>query len=99
MEIKIITDLAESWGLLLIPLVLSITSLVKGFLSDEQSGKWSPVISALAGIAGGLLTIGVTRQGILTGLIIGLTASGLYSGSKSVVNTPSKIDKVTPPTS
>lgn len=98
MEIKVITDLVESWGLLLIPLVLAVTSLAKGFLPENQSGKWSPAISALAGIAGGLLTIGVTRQGILTGLIIGLTASGLYSGSKSVVNTPTKIDKVTPPT-
>jgi hypothetical protein len=95
MDLKTITDLTESWGILLIPLVLAITSMVKGFLPDNISGKWSPVVSVLAGIAGGLLVIGVSRQGVLTGLIIGLSASGLYSGSKSVVNTPPK-DAVKP---
>jgi hypothetical protein len=95
MNINVITQLATDWGILLIPLVLAITSMAKGFLPDNISGKWSPVISVLAGIAGGLLTIGVSRQGVLTGLIIGLSASGLYSGSKSVVNAPPK-DAVKP---
>jgi len=97
MDLKTIMDLTESWGILLIPLVLAITSIVKGFIPEGQSGKWSPVISVLAGLIGGILVIGVSRSGILTGLIIGLSASGLYSGSKSVVNAPIKNDKVTPP--
>lgn len=98
MEISVITNLVESWGVLLIPLIIAITSIAKGFLPENQIAKWSPVISAISGIVGGILTIGITRQGILTGLIIGLAASGLYSGSKSVINAP-KENKVTPPTS
>lgn len=88
MDLKVIMELVEGWGILLIPLVIAITSLIKGFLPENQISRFSPVISALAGIGGGMLTIGITRQGILTGLIIGLTASGLFSGAKSIVNAP-----------
>ena len=90
MDIDVITKLSNDCGLLLIPLVLAITSMIKGFIPENQIARWSPVISVLAGIGGGLLTIGISKQGVLTGLIIGLSASGLYSGSKSVVNAPKK---------
>lgn len=94
MDIKIITDLITSWSLLLIPLTLGITEIVKKFLPNEVVGKYAPLISLAAGLGSGLLTIGLTKEGALTGIVIGLTASGLFSGAKSFINTPSKEDKV-----
>ncbi|MBT9165013.1 MAG: hypothetical protein DDT22_00258 [candidate division WS2 bacterium] len=86
MDVKIITDLVSGWSLLLIPLILALTSLIKKFIPEKKVGLWSPIVSLVLGVCGGLLTIGVTKDGIIAGLIIGLTASGLYSGGKNIIN-------------
>ena len=96
MDIKVITDLVTSWSLLLIPLTLGLTEVIKKFLPNEIIGKYAPLISLGAGLGSGLLTIGLTKEGALTGIIIGLTASGLFSGAKSFINASPKEDKITP---
>lgn len=71
-------------ALALVPIVMALTSLLKMYVD----AKWSPLFSLFFGIAGAFVfpaaTAGVT---ILAGLIIGLTASGLYSGVKTVATT------------
>lgn len=65
----------------LVPIVMALVSLVKLY-SDS---RWSPLFALAFGIAGSFLfpaaTIATT---IFSGLIIGLTASGLYSGAKTI---------------
>lgn len=67
----------------LVPVVMGLTSLVKTYLDS----RWSPIVSLVLGIAGAFIfpsaTIGLT---VLQGILIGLTASGLYSGVKSVIS-------------
>jgi len=67
----------------LVPVVIGLTELTKPFLDS----KYSPLASLVFGLAGAVLfpapTLGVT---IISGIVIGLTASGLYSGVKAVKN-------------
>lgn len=67
----------------LVPIVIALTSLFKIYLGS----RWAPLIALVLGIAGAFLfptaTLGVT---IISGIVIGLTASGLYSGVKTTVN-------------
>ncbi|MBT9168603.1 MAG: hypothetical protein DDT19_01950 [Syntrophomonadaceae bacterium] len=88
MDIKTIMDLVSGWSLLLVPLILALTSLIKKFIPKEKVGVLSPIISLVLGICGGLLTIGFTKDAIIAGLIMGLSASGLYSGCKNIINQP-----------
>lgn len=66
----------------LVPVVLALTSLIKIYVDS----RWSPLISLVLGIASAFIfpstTIALT---ILQGLLIGLSASGLYSGVKATV--------------
>ena len=64
-----------------IPLVVGLVQVLKGV---GLSGKLSPVASILLGI--GILAIsGIAWQAfVIQGIIVGLSASGLYSGGKKV---------------
>lgn len=66
-----------------VPLVVGIVQVVKGVGLDS---KYAPIASVVAGV--GLIALtGVTWQAtIVQGLIAGLAASGLWSGTKSVVS-------------
>lgn len=70
-------------ALTLVPVVVALTSIIKAFITDT---RYSPIISLVLGIAGALALLpGAVGVAIVTGIVIGLTASGLYSGAKSVV--------------
>lgn len=66
----------------LVPLCIALTELVKIYVDS----RWAPIASLALGIAGSFLipapTLALT---VLQGLVVGLSASGLYSGGKSVV--------------
>lgn len=68
----------------LIAIVVGLTQVVKAFVSDA---RFYPLISLVLAVAASFLlpqaTIGAT---ILAGLVMGLSASGLYSGTKTVVS-------------
>lgn len=71
----------------LVPVVLGLTQIFKQYADS----KWSPLFAVATGVVlafavGGVLTTSV----IIQGLLIGLTASGIYSGHKSVT-TPTSI--------
>lgn len=67
----------------LIPIATGIVQIVKGF---EVNSFYAPVVSLFVGIALEFLAVGTVvdspsiRITILLGLIVGLSASGLYSG-------------------
>lgn len=75
---------AEVFGVALVPLILGLVELCK------QSGlpdKWSPVLSVLLGLLAGMFALDVSNlyEGIVVGLALGLSATGLYSGTKNMV--------------
>lgn len=70
-------------ALTLVPVVVALTSIIKAWVTDT---RFAPVVSIILGIAGALLLIpGTLGTSIVTGIVIGITASGVYSGAKSIV--------------
>lgn len=73
----------SSSALALVPVVMALTSLSKMYIDS----KWAPLVSLGIGIIGAFLVPSVAWQGtVLTGIVMGLTASGVYSGAKSMVS-------------
>ena len=64
----------------LVPVVLALTQIIKKL---GVPSKWAPVVSIALGLVVVWLTNG-QNPAILAGLLVGLSASGLWSGSKSV---------------
>lgn len=64
----------------LVPLVMGLTAVAKTYVDN----RYAPLISLALGIGGAFLfpalTVGLT---IVSGIVVGLTASGLYSGVKA----------------
>ena len=73
--------LISSSVLLLLPVVLALTQFAKLYIPN----KYAPIAALAFGIAGACLfpaaSIALT---IVSGIILGLTACGLYSGVKAV---------------
>lgn len=67
----------------IVPVALGIVQIVKSVGLDS---KYAPIVSVVAGIGLVALT-GVAWQAVIAqGLIAGLAASGLWSGTKAVVS-------------
>lgn len=71
-------------GLALVPVVIALTQLVKVYLDSY----WSPLVSLFFGVAGAYTVGGVTflDSAALGGVVVGLMASGLYSGVSKMAN-------------
>lgn len=69
--------------LVLVPVVMALVQGCKNFIDS----KWSPVVAIVFGILGAAL-IGIGSVSfpmiILQGILVGMTAAGIYSGAKSV---------------
>lgn len=84
-------DITTSLGTLspallgLVPIIIALTQIVKSFVSDE---RYIPLVALVLGLLGAVLVDGIGYIGttVVEGLIVGLTASGLYSGVKKTVN-------------
>lgn len=65
-----------------VPIVVALTSLAKMYIDS----RWAPLISLALGIASAFVVPSVAFFGspLLGGIVIGLAASGLYSGAKTV---------------
>lgn len=65
----------------LVPVVIGLTAVAKLYINS----RWAPLIALALGVGGAFLfpaaTVAVT---ILSGIVVGLSASGLYSGSKAL---------------
>lgn len=82
MDIQVIQDLVTSWSIILIPVILGIVQVIKNSL-PEKYVKFTPLISLVVGIGASVLFIGVTKTAVGIGLILGLSASGLWSTAVS----------------
>ncbi|KXH81804.1 hypothetical protein [Sporosarcina sp. HYO08] len=74
----------ELYDVLIIPLILGIVEMFK---RAGINAKWLPFISLALGIAIGIVYVanGDWKQGLLVGAMLGLSASGLYSGTKNTL--------------
>lgn len=69
-------------SLALVPVVMALTQVVKAFVLDA---RWSPIVSLVLGVAAAFFVPAASLQlTVLQGVLIGLTASGLFSGIKTV---------------
>jgi uncharacterized membrane protein YfbV (UPF0208 family) len=73
----------EFAGIALIPLVIGLSEVLKKIGFNQ---KFIPVVNLIFGLAVGIVFInpGDIKAGIIQGLFIGLSASGLYSGVKNI---------------
>lgn len=68
--------------LALIPVVIGIVEVVKRV---GLKAKYAPILSLVVGIGLAALIGGGWSEVILGGVIVGLSASGLYSGTKAAI--------------
>lgn len=73
----------EIHGVLLIPLIVGLVEALK---IAKLPNRWLPLASLIFGLAGGIFYIEPNniKMGIIIGLMLGLSASGLYSSSKNM---------------
>lgn len=80
MDVTLLTGV----DLALVPVVIGVVAAIRqtGFVAD----RFAPLASIAVGMVASLLfpasTIGLT---VLAGIVIGLSASGLYSGTKTTM--------------
>ncbi|MCZ2258289.1 hypothetical protein [Sporosarcina sp. G11-34] len=77
----------EIYDVALIPLIIGIVELLK-FTGLRK--KLLPVVSLLFGVLAGVFYVypGDLKGGILVGVMMGLSASGMYSGGKALIEQP-----------
>lgn len=74
-----------------IAVVPVITGLVQLFKMAGLKTKYSPFLAVLLGILFGVFYFSSSiKEGVLVGLVLGLSASGLYSGSKNMMEKEKK---------
>jgi hypothetical protein len=72
-------------ALVVLPVIMAIAEMIKGLGFPT---KFIPLVNLALGLLAGFFAIpNETPVGsVITGLILGLSASGLYSGSKNVIS-------------
>lgn len=68
--------------LLSIPVIVAILEMFK---MAGLPTKFAPILSVALGITFGLLVEGLNVQGFGTGLLVGLSAAGLYDTTKPII--------------
>lgn len=73
----------EIYGVFIVPLIIGMVEIVK---RAGLPSKWSPVFAVVLGLLAGMLLLFPEdiRQGVVVGLALGLSATGLYSGTKNI---------------
>ena len=84
----------EVSDIVLIPVIIGLTEILKMYGLPK---KLIPIISLLLGIGGGIFYLFPDdwKSGILGGIIMGLSASGLYSSGKTMVRSHRVMRKMT----
>lgn len=73
----------QVYDVMIIPLIIGIVEVFKRIGLPK---KFSPLLSLTLGLLFGILYINAPlKEGVLVGLMLGLSASGLYSGTKNIV--------------
>lgn len=66
----------------LVPVTIGLVEVVK---VTGLPDRFAPISSILIGVALGILVLPTLIDAILGGVIVGLSASGLYSGTRALV--------------
>ena len=69
---------------MLIPIIVALAELWKKVFGEKVT-KFIPLINLALGIAGGIVYSSTIKEGIYNGILAGLSASGLYSSAKNIV--------------
>lgn len=79
-------------GIALIPVITVLVNLIK---KVGISNRIAPVLSIVIGLIFGVVFYGEgdLKKGLLAGLVMGMSASGLYSNGKSVMYGAEKISR------
>ncbi|RDW16004.1 hypothetical protein CWR48_17555 [Oceanobacillus arenosus] len=74
----------EIYDVVLIPLIIGLVQLLR---TIGLKTKYLPLASLIFGLAGGIFYMypDDLKGGIIAGLMLGLSASGLYSGTKKAL--------------
>ncbi|MFD1444341.1 hypothetical protein [Thermoactinomyces vulgaris] len=73
----------ESLEYALIPIILGVCEVLKQL---GLPNRWAPLASLALGVVAGVFFLpGNILEGVLQGLVLGLSASGLYSGPKNLI--------------
>ena len=74
----------EIYDVVLIPLIIGLVQLLK---YTGLNKRLLPISSLVFGVLAGIIYVypGDIRGGILIGLMMGLSASGMYSGGKAMI--------------
>ncbi|MGE8207842.1 hypothetical protein ACQKP0_25590 [Heyndrickxia sp. NPDC080065] len=72
----------EIYDVAIIPLILGIVELFK---KGGLPAKYSPFVAVVFGLAFGIFYLDASvKESVIVGLMLGLSASGLYSGTKNI---------------
>jgi hypothetical protein len=69
-----------------IAVIMAFGQLIKQ--QNYMSNKYIPIVTMVLGIVAGLLYIphGTVSEGVMNGIIAGLTSNGVYSFGKGLIN-------------
>ena len=83
MNVNDLMKLVQDYFIFLIPIITALTGIVKNVIPDKYRKAWTPVMSLIIGVGSSLLVIGITKIAAVIGVILGLSACGLWSTAKS----------------
>lgn len=75
-------DLLQYAGIAVVPLIVGIAEVFK---KSGFNAKFVPIVNIILGIGAGILITQNILQGLFVGAAVGLSASGLYSSTKNVI--------------
>ncbi|WP_338451841.1 hypothetical protein R4Z09_08220 [Niallia oryzisoli] len=73
----------EFLNLVVIPLIIGMVEIIK---KAGLPVRFAPIVAVAIGLFFGIFYLDTLKEGIIVGLMVGLSASGLYSGSKNIRN-------------
>jgi hypothetical protein len=71
----------EFYQFVVIPIIIGIVEVVK---RAGLPNKFSPLVSLAIGLFFGFVFLDTFKESLIIGLMVGLSATGLYSGSKNL---------------
>lgn len=81
----------QIYDVALVPLIISLVQILK---TVGLKKKYQPLASLILGLGGGIFYIypGDIKAGIMVGIMLGLSSSGLYSGTKNTLEKHEECD-------
>lgn len=66
-------------------LIMGLTQVLKLSRLAGKRGRFAPVIALIIGVALSCANEGLSLESVIGGLIVALTAMGLYGGTKKII--------------